>query len=99
LRHISSSYIKDLKSANAEVGKRLETSKSQVTGLEKDLEVARLSIKERERELAGLKLEINNQDERIRLLLVQLHCSCVGHVTLSGDNVTKRAQAPVASPD
>jgi hypothetical protein len=34
-----------------------------------------------------------------RYLLVQLHCSCVGHVILSGDNVTKRAQAPVASPD
>jgi hypothetical protein len=43
-----------------------------VTGLEKDLEVARQSVKERERELANLKLEINNEDERIRLLKAQL---------------------------
>ena len=38
LRQVLSSYIKDLKSIKAEVDKRLETSKSQVTGLEKDLE-------------------------------------------------------------
>jgi hypothetical protein len=44
----------DLKSAKAEVDKRLETSKSQAAGLEKDLEAARQSIKERERELAIL---------------------------------------------
>lgn len=41
-----------------------------MTGLEKDIEVVRLSIKERERELASLKLEIDNKDERIRLLKV-----------------------------
>jgi DNA repair exonuclease SbcCD ATPase subunit len=72
LRQVSSSYIKDLKSAKAKVDKRLETSKSQVAGLEKDLEVARQSIKERERELASLKLEIDDEDERIRLLKAQL---------------------------
>jgi len=33
------------------------------------------------------------------LLLVQLHCSCVGHVTLSCDSVAKRARIPIASPD
>jgi hypothetical protein len=43
-----------------------------VTGLKKDLEVARQSIKERERELASLKLKIDNEDERIRLLKAQL---------------------------
>ncbi|KAH6663814.1 hypothetical protein B0J14DRAFT_661754 [Halenospora varia] len=63
---------RDLKSAKAEVDKRLETSKSQVTGLEKDVEAARQSIKERERELASLKLEIDDEDERIRLLKAQL---------------------------
>ena len=72
LRQVSSSYIKDLKSAKAEVDKRLETSKSQVTGLEKGLEAARQSVKERERELASLKLEIDDEDERIRLLKAQL---------------------------
>jgi hypothetical protein len=43
-----------------------------VDGLEKDLEVARQSIKERKRELVSLKLEIDYEDERIRLLKVQL---------------------------
>jgi hypothetical protein len=41
-----------------------------VTGLEKDLEAARQFIKERKRELASLKLEIDDEDERIRLLKV-----------------------------
>jgi hypothetical protein len=41
-----------------------------VTGLEKDIEVAKQFIKERKRELASLKLEINNKNERIRLLKV-----------------------------
>jgi hypothetical protein len=43
-----------------------------VTSLEKDLKVARQSIKKRERELVSLKLEINNKDKRIRLLKTQL---------------------------
>lgn len=72
LRQVSSSYLRDLKSAKAEVDKRLETSKSQVTGLEKDLEAAQQSIKERERELASLKLEIDDEDKRIRSLKAQL---------------------------
>ena len=65
-------YIKDLKSFKAEVDKRLKTLKSQVTGLEIDLEAARQSIKERERELVSLKLKINNKNQRIRLLKTQL---------------------------
>ena len=72
LRQVSSSYIKDLKSFKAEVDKRLKTLKSQVTGLEIDLEAARQSIKERERELVSLKLKINNKNQRIRLLKTQL---------------------------
>ena len=72
LRQISSSYWAELKSAKAEVDKRLEASKSRVAGLENDLETARQSIKERERELASLKLQINDEDERIRLLKAQL---------------------------
>ncbi len=32
-------------------------------------------------------------------LLVQLRCSCAGHVTLSCDSVAKRTRIPVASPD
>jgi chromosome segregation ATPase len=59
LRQILGLYIKDLKSAKAEVNTRLKTSESQVTGLEKDLEAARLSIKKRERELASLTYIIN----------------------------------------
>jgi hypothetical protein len=39
-----------------------------VTGLEKDLEAARQSIKERERKLINLKLKIDDEDERIKLL-------------------------------
>ena len=72
LRQVSSLYWAVLKSAKAEVDKRLEASKSRVTGLEKDLKAARQSIKERERELASLKLKIDNKDERIRLLKAQL---------------------------
>ncbi|KAI4264666.1 MAG: hypothetical protein L6R42_000235, partial [Xanthoria sp. 1 TBL-2021] len=41
-------------------------------GLEEDLEAARQFITERERELASLKLEIDNEDERIRSLKAQL---------------------------
>jgi hypothetical protein len=41
-----------------------------VTSLERDLKVARQSIKERERELASLKLEIDDEDERIKSLKV-----------------------------
>ncbi|PMD60221.1 uncharacterized protein K444DRAFT_629622 [Hyaloscypha bicolor E] len=51
LRQLSGSYIKKLKLAKADAEKRLEASKSRVTGLEEDLEVARQSIKERETEL------------------------------------------------
>ena len=43
-----------------------------MTGLEEDLEAARQSIKERETELAGLRLDIDDDDERIRLLKAQL---------------------------
>jgi hypothetical protein len=32
-------------------------------------------------------------------VLVQLHCHYSGHMTVSCDSVTKRAQAIVASPD
>jgi hypothetical protein len=42
--------------------------KSQVTGLEKDLEAAQQFIKKRKRELISLKLEIDDKDEYIRLL-------------------------------
>jgi hypothetical protein len=45
LRQISSSYLEDLKSAKAEVNKRLEISKIQVAGLGKDLEVAWLLLR------------------------------------------------------
>jgi chromosome segregation ATPase len=66
------SDCRNVAAPQAEVDKRLETSKSQVTGLKKDLEAARQSIKERERELVSLKLKIDNKDERIRLLKAQL---------------------------
>jgi chromosome segregation ATPase len=68
LRQLSGSYIKELKTVKADAKKRLEASKSRVTGLEKDLEVTRQSIKKRETELAGLKLNINNNNKRVRLL-------------------------------
>ena len=61
-------YIKELKTTKADVEKRLEASKSRIIGLEKDLEAARQSIKERETELVGLKLNINNNNKRVRLL-------------------------------
>jgi hypothetical protein len=68
LRQLLGSYIKELKSVKADAKKRLKASKSRVIGLEEDLEVARQSIKERETELVGLKLNINDNNERIRLL-------------------------------
>lgn len=43
-----------------------------MTSLEKDLEAVQQSIKKSERELASLKLEIDDEDERIRLLKAQL---------------------------
>jgi hypothetical protein len=45
---------------------------NQVTGLERDLKVARQSIKEKERELTSLKLKINNKNKYIRSLKAQL---------------------------
>jgi len=72
LRQLSGSYIKKLKSAKADAERRLEASKSRVTGLEEDLEAAQQSIKEKETELVGLKLDIDNDDERVRLLKAQL---------------------------
>ncbi len=36
-------------------------------------------------------------------MLIQLRCNCIGHMIVvnlrSRDSVTKRAQAPIASPD
>jgi chromosome segregation ATPase len=72
LRQLSGSYIKELKLAKADAEKRLEASKNRVTGLKEDLEAARQFIKERETELAGPKLNIDDNDERIRLLKIQL---------------------------
>lgn len=72
LMQVSSLYIKDPNLAKAEVDKRRKTSKSQVAGLENDREAAPQSLKKRERELASLKLEIDNEDERIWLLKSQL---------------------------
>ena len=72
MRQLSGSYIKELKSAKADAERRLEASKSRVTGLEEDLEAAQQSIKEKETELVGLKLDIDNDDERVRLLKAQL---------------------------
>lgn len=72
LRELSSSYIKDIKTANDKYKKKLEASKGRVTGLEKDLETAQQSAMTMEEELRGLKGEANKGDERVRRLKAQL---------------------------
>ena len=68
MRQLSGSYIKELKTAKADAKKRLKAFKSRIISLEKDLKAAQQSIKERETKLAGLKLNIDNNNERVKLL-------------------------------
>jgi chromosome segregation ATPase len=72
LRQLLSLYIKELKIAKADAKKRLKAFKSRVISLEKDLEVAQQFIKERKIKLISLKLNINNNNKRVRLLKAQL---------------------------
>jgi chromosome segregation ATPase len=61
----------DLKATRDMSKQQLQASKARVTGLEKDLETARQSIKIINDELTSLKAEANG-DERVRLLKAQL---------------------------
>jgi hypothetical protein len=61
---VSGSYIQELKATRDTSAKQLQASKARVTGLEKDLETARQSIK-------IMKAKANG-DERVRLLKAQL---------------------------
>jgi chromosome segregation ATPase len=64
LREVSGSYIQELKATIDMSAKQLQASRARVTGLEKDLETARQSIK-------IIKAEANG-DKRVRLLKAQL---------------------------
>jgi chromosome segregation ATPase len=71
LREVLGSYIQELKATRDMSAKQLQASKARVTGLEKDLETARQSIKIIDNELTGLKAKAN-RDDRVRLLKAQL---------------------------
>jgi chromosome segregation ATPase len=72
MRQQSVKWLKKLKSAKITYETTLKASQRQIAGLEKDLEAAKQSNKVRETELASPKLDIDDVDERIRLLKAQL---------------------------